>query len=308
MSVENVNAAAGAAAGSASPAVPATAPVVAPVAPAPVIPAPAAPAARAAPPAAPSTQTTAAPPADTTVAPKVETDPADLLGAVEPSEDLATAAKIAEELKAKKEADEKTAADAEKAKADEAKKKADADAPVTFKPDLSLEMKDEDVTAWGDVLKSAGITSGQAQKLADELAKRRSDPAVKEAIAKAAADAKAAQLKKQVADDLVLSRALPNIGGANLETTIKASAQLLGKSKEGVAFSKMLKDKGLTANPAILGLLSWVNSQFADDKTAGRLGGNQPVPKPEVVPASVVEDVNAWSNVGRNSKKPQTTK
>jgi len=279
-------AAAPAAADTAAPA--AVAPVVAPV---PAAPAPAADAAPAPVPA----------PADAPAAaeaPAPAADPLDL-GGVEPAADLTAAAKIAEEVKAKKEADAKAAADAESGK------------PIEFKPAAELGMSEADTKAWGDVLGKAAKTAGIdpkaaalfAQSLADQLAENKKNPEIQKVIAEQAVLARTEQLKKQVAADRASLQALPELGGANLEATIKAARSVLSSSKEGVALSKWLQDNGHNANPVVLAHLAQIASTRADDSTASRVSANTPAPKRPVEPET--QSAEAWARVGTISGKQQ---
>jgi hypothetical protein len=278
MSVENVNAAASAAAGTP---LPGAAPAAAPPAAKPV--AAPTPEGKPAPVAAPTTETTQAPAAD----------PLDL-GDVEAAK-TEEAPKDDAPLDPAKVAEEKAAAD---------KKAADAKAKegqtFEFKPPASLKMSEDDAKGWGSLFKDAGITSEQANKLAENLAKLRDDPKAQEAQKAALEQAANDSKKKQFAADTAALRELPTLGGANLGATVKAARNVLATTKGGPELATYLKERGMHASPAIITFLAGIAESRSDDTTSSRVGAGEPS-APKEKPLSEVE---RWNKVGQGSKKP----
>lgn len=208
----------------------------------------------------------AAPGTQTTEPAKVEADP--LAAATAPKTEPTPAEKQA--------ADAKSLADA----------KAKAEAPFVFKvPDGVTPEAKANAESWSPAFKEAGLSPEQAEKLVAFALKNASDPKVIEA-AKVAEKTKidtafAEKQKQQVAADRAALMADPRLGGANYEATSKMSVNVIGQTKSGAAFAKMLIAKGISNSPELHNFLADIGALIAPDTTGARL--KQAAPEPSKI-------------------------
>lgn len=245
-----------------------TNPAAAPAAAAPAV-VPAAPAAVA--PTAPAAPAVAAPATETVVPDKAPEKAADPAAAAALADDETLSG--VEAPAAPTEAEKKAAAD----KAAEAARAA----PLEIKiPEAAAgKLQPGEVDNWKAIFKEAGLDSASAQKLVDAALKNAGDPKVQEALAAASAKAADESRKQKVAADLAVSRALPNLGGANFKATIAAAKSVLAQFDGGVEVSKALKESGLEAHPAFFRFLSSIRAKISEDSTGARIETAAPAPK-----------------------------